>query len=302
MAHTRDCLALSFELRGLDPQRAEAACQDLGAFAVTFSDARDDAVLEPGVGEVRLWPATRLQALFAGDADGATLSARLAGTLEFEPDRVALQALRERAWEREWLRDFHALRFGARLWICPRHEQVSERGAVVVTLDPGLAFGTGSHPSTALCLEWLDAHVVAGMTVIDYGSGSGILGIAAARLGAARVAAYDIDPQALLATAENAAANGLAGRLRVYADAGQLPAANELLLSNILAGPLCALARRFAGWVRPGGKILLAGILAEQAEVVADAYAPWFHVAPWGEREGWVALAGRRNSDVHGLS
>ena len=302
MAHTRDCLALSFELRGLDPQRAEAACQDLGAFAVTFSDARDDAVLEPDVGEVRLWPATRLQALFAGDADGATLSARLAGALEFAPDRVALQRLGERAWEREWLRDFHAVRFGARLWICPRHEQVSERGAVVVTLDPGLAFGTGSHPSTALCLEWLDAHVVAGMTVIDYGSGSGILGIAAARLGAARVAAYDIDPQALLATAENAAANGLAGRLAVHADAGQLPAANELLLSNILAGPLCDLARRFAGWIRPGGQILLAGILAEQAEVVADAYAPWFHISPWGEREGWVALAGRRNSDVYGLS
>jgi ribosomal protein L11 methyltransferase len=302
MAHTRDCLALSFELRGLDPLRAEAACQELGAFAVTFSDARDDAVLEPGVGEVRLWPATRLQALFAGDADGVSLSTRLAGALELEPDRVERQFLGDRAWEREWLRDFHALRFGSRLWICPRHEQVTERGAVVVTLDPGLAFGTGSHPSTALCLEWLDAHVTLGLTLIDYGSGSGILGIAAARLGAAHVAAFDIDPQALLATTENAAANGVAGRLSVHAEAASLPQANQALLANILAAPLCELAPRFAGLVRPDGDILLAGILAEQAEVVADAYAPWFDIAPWAQRDGWVALAGRRMSDVHRLS
>ena len=303
MAESRDCVALSFELRGLDPQRAEAACQDLGAFAVTFSDARDDAVLEPGVGEVRLWPDTRLQALFAGHADGADLSIRLAGALEFDPARVELKLLGDRAWEREWLRDFHALRFGARLWICPRHEQVSEAGAVVVTLDPGLAFGTGTHPSTALCLAWLDANISPSMTVIDYGSGSGVLGIAAARLGAGRVAAYDIDPQALLATAENAASNGVAGRLAVHGDAAALPANNDVLVANILAGPLSELAGRFAALVRPGGKIALAGILTEQAEGVTDAYAPWFDVAPWGEKEGWVALAGRRRiDDVHGLS
>jgi ribosomal protein L11 methyltransferase len=297
-----DCLALSFELRGLDPQRAEAACQLLGAFAVTLSDARDDAVLEPGVGEVRLWPATRLQALFAGHADGETLSARLAGALELEPDRVALEWLGARHWEREWLRDFHALRFGTRLWICPRHEQVTERGAVVVTLDPGLAFGTGTHPSTALCLEWLDAEVTPAMTLIDYGSGSGILAIAAARLGAAHVAAYDIDPQALLATTENAAANGVAGRLSVHADPATLPPQSQALVANILAGPLCELAPRFAALVQAQGRVLLAGILAEQAEDVAAAYAPWFDIAPWAGRDGWVALRGHRNSDVHGLS
>jgi ribosomal protein L11 methyltransferase len=134
------------------------------------------------------------------------LSERLAGALELEPDRVDRQLIGARAWEREWLRDFHALRFGSRLWICPRHELVTERGAVVVTLDPGLAFGTGTHPSTALCLEWLDAEVTPAMSLVDYGSGSGILGIAAARLGAAHVAAFDIVPQALLATTENAAA------------------------------------------------------------------------------------------------
>ena len=301
MSPTPDCLALSFELRGLDPQRADAVCQELGAFAVTFSDARDDAVLEPGVGELRLWPATRLQALFAGDTDGTDLSAHLAGTLELEPRRVEVQRLAARAWEREWLRDFHALRFGKRLWICPRHEPVTERGAVTVTLDPGLAFGTCSHPSTALCLEWLDATVTQGMTLIDYGSGSGILAIAAARLGAAHVAAFDIDPQALLATTENAAANGVAAQLTVHADAATLPTDNDALVANILAGPLCELAPRFAASVRGHGGLLLAGILAEQAEVVADAYAPWFDIVPWAERDGWVALAGHKRTDVHGL-
>ncbi len=299
---TGDCLALSFELRGLDPQRAESACQALGAFAVTFSDAHDDAVLEPGVGEVRLWPATRLQALFAADADAPALTAGLAQELGFSVDRIEGQVLSSRAWEREWLRDFHALRFGSRLWICPRHEQVSEPGAIIVTLDPGLAFGTGTHPSTALCLEWLDQHVTPDMTMIDYGSGSGILGIAAARLGAARVASFDIDPQATLATAENAAANGVAGQLSVHAQAATLPEENHALVANILAGPLVELAPRFAGWVRPGGKILLAGILAEQSEVVAKAYAPWFDIAPWAQRDGWVALSGNRNAYVHRLS
>jgi ribosomal protein L11 methyltransferase len=302
MSASRDCLALSFELQELDPQRAEAACQTLGAFAVTFSDAHDDAVLEPAVGEVRLWRTTRVQALFEGDADGGRLSEQLAGALQMEVTRVDQKLLGARAWEREWLRDFHAQRFGARLWICPRHEHVSESGAIVVTLDPGLAFGTGSHPSTALCLEWLDANLRMGTSMIDYGSGSGILGIAAARLGAKRVAAFDIDPQALLATAENAAANGVAGRLSICADPAELPTDNDLLVANILAGPLCEMASRFAGLVHRGGRILLAGILAEQAEAVAAAYVPWFDVHSWGGREGWVALTGNRKSDVHGLS
>ncbi len=179
---------------------------------------------------------------------------------------------------------------------------MTERGAVVVTLDPGLAFGTGTHPSTALCLEWLDAEVTPAMTLIDYGSGSGILAIAAARLGAAHVAAFDIDPQALLATAENAAANGVAGTVSVHSDAASLPGARQALVANILAGPLCTLAPRFAEWVCAGGQILLAGILAEQAQGVTDAYAPWFDIAPWAQREGWVALAGNRIDHVHGLS
>lgn len=295
VADPGDCLALSFELRELDPQRAEAICLELGALAIVFSDSRDDAVLEPALGEVRLWPATRLQALFPATADAAALSAQLGHALEIDAGRVAAQQLAARAWEREWLRDFHALRCGRRLWICPRHEQVNEPGAVVVTLDPGLAFGTGSHPSTALCLEWLDAHMRPGMSVIDYGCGSGILGIAAALLGAARVDAFDIDPQALLATAENAAANGVNGRLATHAQAADLAPGADLLMANILAGTLCELAADFAGRLRSGGSILLAGILAGQAEFVADAYAPWFDIAPSGQRDDWVALAGTKS-------
>jgi len=294
-------LALDFELRGLDPGRAEQACLAAGALAITFSDCRDDAVLEPAPGEVRLWPATRLQALYPADCDAAELTARLAQELELAEGHIGTQLLADRAWEREWLRDFHALRFGRRLWVCPSHEQVSEPGAVVVRLDPGLAFGTGTHPSTALCLEWLDANLPPGGRVIDYGSGSGVLGIASALLGAGRVDAFDIDPQALLATAENAAANGLGVRLAVHSDAAQLPARVDVLLANILAGTLCELAADFAARLGPGGCIVLAGILAEQAEAVACVYAPWFDIAPCGQREGWVALAGTRNSDVHGL-
>ncbi|HVN99344.1 MAG TPA: 50S ribosomal protein L11 methyltransferase [Steroidobacteraceae bacterium] len=294
MAGSADFLALSFELRGLDAARAEAACLALGAHAITFSDAHDDAVLEPAPGEVRLWPATRVQALYPADADAAALGAGLARELGLDADRIATQRLAGRAWEREWLRDFHARRFGRRLWVCPTHERVDEPGAVVVQLDPGLAFGTGTHPSTALCLEWLDAHLAPGANVIDYGCGSGVLGIAAARLGAASVDAFDIDPQALLATAENAAANGVDGTLRVHGDAARLPAHADVLVANILARTLCELAAEFAARLKAGGTVLLAGILAEQAEAVACVYASWFDMAACGGREGWVALAGRR--------
>jgi ribosomal protein L11 methyltransferase len=294
-------LALCFELRGLDPQRAERTCLDLGALAISYSDFGDEPVLEPAPGEMRLWPRTRLQALFATEANGQTLSEALARNLLLEDGRIETELLADRAWEREWLRDFHARRFGRRLWVCPHHEQVQASDAVVIRLDPGLAFGTGTHPSTALCLDWLDEHLVPGRRVIDYGSGSGILGIAAALLGAAQVDAFDVDPQALLATAENAAANGVGERLRVHQDAARLPPGAELLIANILASSLCTLVTDFAPRLREGGQLLLAGILAEQADAVIAVYAPWFDVAPCGAREGWVALAGSRRNHVHRL-
>ena len=215
-------LSLSFELGDLDLQRAEDACFDCGAQAVTLSDCRDDAVLEPLPGEVRIWPATRVQALFADEAGMPALVRQLAATLQLPAASIAAATLPDKTWEREWLRDFHAMRFGRRLWVRPSHERVGDAGAVVVELDPGLAFGTGTHPSTALCLEWLDELPPAPGRVIDYGCGSGILGIAAAKLGAHEVQAFDIDPQALLATRENAERNAVADRLRIVPAAAAL--------------------------------------------------------------------------------
>ena len=288
-------LELTFDLGPLDPQAAEDACWAGGASAVTFVDARDDAVLEPLPGEFRLWPRTRLKCLFVQAHDASGSRRALAAALGLDPDLIGVHELPERVWEREWLADFHPLRFGRRLWVCPHHERVTEPGAVVVALDPGLAFGTGSHPSTALCLTWLDAHLAPGACVIDYGCGSGVLALAAAKLGAARVHCFDIDPQALTAARANARANGVARQVRVYDRPDTLPAAADVLLANILSEPLCTLAPRFASLLRAHGEVVLAGLMQHEVADVTAAYATCFDVAAFGERDGWVGLAGRRH-------
>jgi ribosomal protein L11 methyltransferase len=302
-------LALSFELDGLDPQRTEACCFESGALSVTFSDAHEaigaqqgwsahrggsHTVLEPKPGEVRLWANTRVQALYPAECADAALLSTLATALGIEPAQLQASALAERVWEREWLRDFHATRFGRRLWVCPRHEAVTQNDAVVVRLDPGLAFGTGTHPSTAMCLEWLDAAELDGCTVIDYGSGSGVLGIAALKLGARQSYALDIDPQALQATRENALGNGVEERLQLCERPAQLPASAQVLLANILSTTLVALSAQLAALVAPGGWLLLAGILEEQESEVAACYAAWFDIQCQARCAGWVNLQGRR--------
>ena len=294
-------LELSFDLGALDADTAESAAFACGAFAVTFVDARDDAVglLEPAPGQMPLWAATRVKCLFAPAAarapnPRATVTAALAATLGIDASQIETRSLADRAWEREWLKDFHAMRFGRRLWVCPQHERVSAPDAVIVSLDPGLAFGTGTHASTALCLSWLDAYLPQGAHVIDYGCGSGVLAIAAARLGAAEVHAYDIDPQALIATADNARANDVQARLQVHASAAALPCGMDVLLANILAAPLCALAPRFAALLRRGGQVALAGLMAHEAAEVTAAYAACFDVVRFGERDGWACLTGWR--------
>jgi ribosomal protein L11 methyltransferase len=301
MSSVEAFLELSFDLGGLDADSAESAACACGAFAVTFVDARDDAVLEPAPGEMPLWATTRVKCLFPTAAAHepalpATVASALAATLGIDVSRIETRLLADRPWEREWLKDFHAMRFGRRLWVCPHHEHVSAPDAVVVALDPGLAFGTGTHASTALCLTWLDAHFPdsQGAKVIDYGCGSGVLAIAAARLGAAEVHAHDIDPQALIATADNAAANDVLTRLYVHASVATLPGGTDVLLANILAAPLCALAPRFAALLRPGGQVVLAGLMAHEAAEVTAAYRACFDVVQFGEREGWACLTGRR--------
>ena len=287
-------LELSFELGGLDAEEAEGACFDCGALSVTFTDTRDDPVLEPAPGEFRLWPATRVQALFTGETEPSVASGALATALRIPAERIAVTRVADRAWEREWLKDFHAMRFGQRLWVAPHHEPVSEPGAVVVRLDPGLAFGTGTHPTTALCLEWLDQHVGSGTRVIDYGCGSGILAVAAVKLGVRSAHGFDIDPQALIATRDNALANGVADAVIVCESADQLPRGVDVLVANILSGPLCELAPTFATLVRPGGQLVLAGLMQHQATEVAQAHDAWFDMRAFASRDDWVGLSGRR--------
>jgi ribosomal protein L11 methyltransferase len=302
-------IELSFELGSLDPEETEAACFACGATSVTFVDSRDDPVLEPLPGEFRLWPATRLQALFIAEDVGASgaaasttshdgapvLRQRLSEALGLTAALIEVRMVADRAWEREWLKDFHAMRFGNRLWICPHHEQVDDPDAVVVKMDPGLAFGTGTHPTTALCLEWLDQGPISGARMIDYGCGSGVLAVASARLGASEAHCFDIDPQALLATRDNAEANAAGARVRLHHSVDTLPAGVDLLVSNILSGPLCELAPRFASLVRPGGDLVLAGLMEHEVSEVTRAYDACFDIRPFGQREGWVGLCGRRH-------
>ena len=287
-------IALTLTLDDLDAERVEEACFEFGALAVTYTDQRDDPILEPAPGEFRLWPHSRLQALFPFETSPEELVAGLSHVLRVEPARLGVETLADKVWEREWLRDFHPMCFGKRLWVAPHHANVHTQDAIIVRLDPGLAFGTGTHATTAMCLAWLDEHAAEGQVAIDYGCGSGVLGVAAAKLGARAVHAFDIDPQALTATRDNAQANEVTERVHVVERDNALPANADVLLANILCGPLCDLAPRFAELTRPGGKIVLAGLLSAQADEVTRAHAPWFDVATFASRDGWTALTGTR--------
>jgi ribosomal protein L11 methyltransferase len=290
-------VSITLALDGLDADAVEAACFAAGALSLSYTDQRDDAILEPAPGEFRLWPATRLQALFDAERVDPAFLAALAAQIGCDVARLEVAALAERAWEREWLRDFVPLRCGENLWICPSHHDVDAPGAIIVKLDPGLAFGTGTHPTTRLCLEHLDAAPPRDGIVVDYGCGSGILAIAALALGARSALAHDIDPQALVATHDNAVRNGVESKLETVAEADALDARAagraDLVLANILSGPLCALAPRLVRLLKPGGELVLAGLLAEQEEEVIAAYAPWLTLQRSAVREGWVVLAGR---------
>ena len=297
-------LQLILPIGAADPAPYEDALLAAGASSITLEDEGDDPVLEPLPGTTPLWPRVRVKALFDGEADRdeilLVLAAELSGALSEPLSRVAFETLADRAWEREWLKDFKPMRFGRRLWICPGGQQPDSEqlrdspSPILIELDPGLAFGTGTHPTTALCLEWLDTAAVAGTRVIDFGCGSGILAIAAAKLGAAEVLAIDIDPQALLATNDNAERNGVAHLIGARLSDGASVPPVDILLANILAGPLESLAPSFATQVRAGGRLVLSGILRNQAEAVATTYAPWFDIAPVVVRDDWVRLDGVR--------
>ncbi|HEU0224198.1 MAG TPA: 50S ribosomal protein L11 methyltransferase [Steroidobacteraceae bacterium] len=288
---------LVIDLGRADPGPVEQACLGLGAIAISLADAGDHPLLEPAPGETPLWPELRLTALFEQTADPRLYAAVLTAVLALPADAIRIEHLADRPWEREWLRDFRPLRFGRRLWVCPGGLQAPAADAIVLELDPGLAFGTGTHATTALCLEWLDGLALAGRRVLDYGCGSGILALAALRLGAASATAFDIDPQALIATRENARRNALERKLTVAGAGSPIGGPFDVVLANILAGPLVSLGPALAGYCAPGGAIALAGLLDAQAPEVAAAYGPWFDIAPAARRNGWTMLAGRRRGE-----
>jgi ribosomal protein L11 methyltransferase len=238
-----------------------------------------------------------VRALFDADTDPKGLTAAVADACGPGLPAPGYERIEDKAWEREWLRDFRPMRFGRRLWVCPGGMPAGDAAAIRIELDPGLAFGTGTHATTALCLEWLDGlppAALEGADVIDYGCGSGILAIAAAKLGARSVRAMDIDPQALLATGQNAERNGSTGRIQVTDDPDAGGRAADVLLANILAGPLISLAPRFGRLVRPNGLLALSGLLLDQAAAVAAAYQPWFDIGLTDARDGWGLVSGRR--------
>lgn len=271
----------------------EEALTAAGAISITCEDAGTTPILEPEPGTMPLWSSLRVIALFPGDVEPAHITAALAAAGEAAGEPV-FERLPDRDWERVWLEDWQPLRFGRRLWVAPLEAIVDEPGATVVRLDPGLAFGTGTHTSTALCLEWLEHEPPAGESVLDFGCGSGILSIAALLLGAHSATAVDIDPQALDATRSNARINAVDKRLHT-AEAETCPAGPfDTIVANILAGPLVELAPALADRQNAGGRLALAGLLDEQAAGVIDAYAPWYRIDYGAVREGWVRLDGER--------
>ena len=282
----------------ITPEQAETyedALLDMGAVSVTFMDAEDQPIFEPDLGTTPLWSHTHLLALFEAEADLSNLSAHLELITARPMPEHQVELIEDQDWERSWMDNFKPMRFGQRLWIVPSWHAAPEPDAVNLLLDPGLAFGTGTHPTTALCLEWLDGQALAGCTVLDFGCGSGILAIAALLLGAKQAVGTDIDPQALEASRDNAGRNGIAAEqfpLYLPVDLPRQPA--EVVVANILAGPLVSLAPQITQLVKPGGRLALSGILAEQAEEVRAAYSDAFALDPTAEKEGWIRISGIR--------
>jgi ribosomal protein L11 methyltransferase len=271
--------------------RAEALLTLAGAETLTLRDAADHPVFEPEPSTTPLWPHVVVEALFARELDAEPLRELLATAFRGAP--VTIEAVEESAWKPKLAQAVKARAIGERLWLAPADDRDAPADRAVVRINMGLAFGTGEHPTTALCLEWLERHVTGGMTVLDYGCGSGILAVAALALGARFAYAVDNDDQALTATIANAALNGVTDRIFVGAPETLPGVAVDVLAANILAGTLVELAPRLAKRVVPSGMLVLSGILEPQARRVADAYAPYLAAAAQTTRDGWICLTGR---------
>ena len=296
-------LELSLRCRAADESRLEAALEELGALSVSLLDAADadneKAILEPGVGELPLWPELTLLALFEHDTNPDLLLHALEACDErIDLSSAQFQTIADQDWERAWMDQYAPMKFGRRTWIIPWNMpapmEAEVEDAVIVRLDPGLAFGSGTHPTTALCLQWLDSLDLQGQAVLDYGCGSGILALAALKLGAARALALDNDPQALLASVDNAARNGVADRLSVCSPDSEVIAQYPIVVANILAVALEQLAPTLAQRVAPGGVIALSGILQGQERDLLHRYAASFDDLQVAQLGDWMRITGRR--------
>ena len=291
-------LELSVRVSRQNAALVESLLQNEPVLAVTLTDDADDPVLEPGVGETPLWPSVCVTALFSGDTETAPLAQLMSLVPGIDrPQQVSFRKVEDQQWERVWLDRFKPMQFGRSLWIVPG-DQASPRDAThVIRLDPGLAFGTGTHPTTRLCLQWIDGHDFDGQSVVDFGCGSGVLGIAAAIKGAKQVICVDNDPQALTATRDNAARNDVTDEVSVFTpeqfgQEGDTQSGADVILANILAGPLVELAPLLLASLAPGGTLVLSGVLEQQADEVASAYASQLAGMQKTVIDGWVLLSG----------
>jgi ribosomal protein L11 methyltransferase len=288
-------LELSVRVSRQNASLVETLLQNQPVLALTLTDDADDPVLEPGVGETPLWPSVCVTALFTGDTpvEPLTRMLNLVPGVDW-PHQVSFRRFGDQQWERVWMDRFKPMQFGRDLWIVPGESAVPVPALHVLRLDPGLAFGTGTHPTTRLCLEWMDGHDFDGETVVDYGCGSGVLGITAAIKGAKTVICVDNDPQALTATRDNAQRNTVADTIGCLAPEQFEPLQADVVLANILAGPLVELAPRLSASLRHGGFLVLSGILEEQAAEVEIAYTGTFKKLDKKIMDGWVLLTGRK--------
>jgi len=272
-------------------ERIEDLLLEAGAASVTFEDNADEPILEPALGETPLWGLTRVTGLFDAETNTEATDQALEDKLGQSLPDHRWEQLEDKDWEREWMKHYQPIQCGERLWICPSWLAPPEPECVNLLLDPGLAFGTGTHPTTFLCLQWLDHLALEGKTVTDYGCGSGILAIASLLLGADSTICVDIDPQALNATTDNAQRNGLtADQTPVYLPDQAPETPTDVMIANILAGPLVSLAPKLASLTKPGGRLCLSGIIESQAEEVMTSYQPWFDFDPPAISEQWVRL------------
>lgn len=275
----------------------EQLLENQSVLALTLTDSADDPVLEPGVGETPLWPSVCITALFDANQPREPLSRLLSLVPGIDrPQQVSFRKVEDQQWERAWLDRFKPMQFGRDLWIVPGNLEAPATAGHVLRLDPGLAFGTGTHPTTRLCLQWIDGHDFKDRSVVDFGCGSGVLGIAAAIKGATRVIAVDNDPQALLATRDNADRNHVTDKINAVLPDQFRPAQADIMLANILAGPLIDLSADLLKALRPGGSLVLSGVLEEQADEVIAAYQPYTDPLLVTKDDGWVCISGRKLS------